>query len=201
MSNTQIVMSFIDAWNNMDWDAATALLTDDIVWDNVPMETIKGKETVDAAMRGMAPEAVDWVVLSIAENGEKVLTERIDNFDMPGGKRVELPVMGTFIITNGKISLWRDYFDLASFTSQMTQVYLLTLEKAPNSDCLRSETYNKLALVFRSFVFRQLMASNKAVRGNIIAANFNALIEKNEPVKKSAALTSLTTEGGKKGIS
>ena len=45
------------------------------------------------------------------------------------------------------------------------------------------------------------MASNKAVRGNIIAANFNALIEKNEHVKKSAALTSLTTEGGKKGIS
>ena len=119
MSNTQIVMSFIDAWNKMDWDAATALLTDDIIWDNVPMETIKGKAAVDSAMRGMAPEAVDWVVLSIAENGEKVLTERIDNFDMPGGKRVELPVMGTFIITNGKISLWRDYFDLASFTSQM----------------------------------------------------------------------------------
>jgi limonene-1,2-epoxide hydrolase len=119
MSNSQIVLSFIEAWNNMNWDAAANLLTDDIVWDNVPMETIKGKTAVDAAMRGMAPDAVDWIVLSIAENGDKVLTERMDNFNMPGGKRVELPVMGTFIITNGKISLWRDYFDLASFTSQM----------------------------------------------------------------------------------
>jgi limonene-1,2-epoxide hydrolase len=119
MSNSDIVMSFIEAWNTMNWDAAADLLTDDIVWDNVPMETMEGKAVVDAAMRAMAPEAVDWVVLSIAENGDKVLTERIDKFDMQGGKRVELPVMGTFVITDGKISLWRDYFDLASFTSQM----------------------------------------------------------------------------------
>ncbi len=90
-----------------------------MIWDSGPMAITEGKTAVDAAMRGMAPEAVDWVVLSIAENGNKVLTERIDKFDMPGGKRVELPVMGTFVITGGKISLWRDYFDLASFTSQM----------------------------------------------------------------------------------
>ncbi len=119
MSNTDIVMAFIDAWNNMDWDGAADMLTDDIVWDNVPMETMEGKVVVDAAMRGMAPEGVDWEMLSIAENGDKVLTERIDRFDMPGGKRVELPVMGVFVIRDSKISLWRDYFDLASFTSQM----------------------------------------------------------------------------------
>ena len=103
MSNSAIVMSFIEAWNTMDWDAAADLLTDDIIWDNVPMAITEGKPAVDAAMRGMAPEAVDWVVLSIAENGNKVLTERIDKFDMPGGKRVELPVMGTFVITG-----WQD---------------------------------------------------------------------------------------------
>lgn len=119
MSNTDIVMAFIDAWNRMDWDGAADMLTEDIIWDNVPMETMEGKAVVDAAMRGMAPESVDWEVLSIAENGDKVLTERIDKFDMPGNKRVELPVMGTFVIRDGKISLWRDYFDLASFTSQM----------------------------------------------------------------------------------
>lgn len=31
MSNTDIVMAFIDAWNNMDWDGAADLLTDDVV--------------------------------------------------------------------------------------------------------------------------------------------------------------------------
>ncbi|MBO6566500.1 MAG: nuclear transport factor 2 family protein [Pseudomonadales bacterium] len=119
MSNKEIVMSFINCWNTLDWDGAAALLTDDVVWDNVPMETMEGKAVVDAAMRGMAPDAVDWEVLAIAEDGDRVWTERIDKFDMPGGKRVELPVMGTFDIRDGKIAVWRDYFDLNSFTSQM----------------------------------------------------------------------------------
>ena len=119
MSNSEIVMSFINCWNTLDWDGAAALLTDDIVWDNVPMETMEGKAVVDAAMRGMAPEAVNWEVLAIAEAGDQVLTERVDNFVMAGGRKVSLPVMGIFTIRDGRISLWRDYFDLASFTSQM----------------------------------------------------------------------------------
>ena len=35
-------------------------------------------------------------------------------------KTIELPVMGTFEVTaDGKISAWRDYFDLNQFMSQM----------------------------------------------------------------------------------
>lgn len=119
MSNKEIVLSFIDCWNTLNWDGITELLTEDVVWDNVPMETLEGKAVVDAAIRGMAPEGADWEVLAIAEDGDRVWTERIDRFDMPGGKRVELPVMGVFDMEDGKIKLWRDYFDLNSFTSQM----------------------------------------------------------------------------------
>ena len=31
----------------------------------------------------------------------------------------ELPVMGTFEVTDGKIGAWRDYFDMNQFTSRM----------------------------------------------------------------------------------
>ena len=31
-----------------------------------------------------------------------------------GGKKIELPVMGVFEITDGKIAAWRDYFDMAA---------------------------------------------------------------------------------------
>ena len=49
-----------------------------------------------------------------------VLTERIDRFTI-NGKQIALPVMGTFEIdAQGKISAWRDYFDLAQFTEQMS---------------------------------------------------------------------------------
>ena len=41
MSNSDIVMSFIDAWNTMNWDAAADLLDYNIVWDTVPTATME----------------------------------------------------------------------------------------------------------------------------------------------------------------
>ncbi len=120
MSNSQIVLAFIDAWNRMDWDAIEDAFHDDVVYHNIPMEPMIGKAAASAGIRQMQPESVDWQTLAIAENGDKVLTERIDNFVMPGDKMLSVPVMGTFEIVDGKIKAWRDYFDLATFTNQMT---------------------------------------------------------------------------------
>jgi limonene-1,2-epoxide hydrolase len=119
MSNSQIVLDFVDAWNRMDWDSVLAALAEDVVYHNIPMEKIEGREAAAAFILGMQPEAVNWEMINIAENGNKVLTERVDNFDLPGGKKISLPVMGTFEIEEGAIKVWRDYFDLATFTSQM----------------------------------------------------------------------------------
>jgi limonene-1,2-epoxide hydrolase len=119
VSNTELVLAFIDAWNRMDWDAVVDMFSDDVIYHNIPMERIEGKEAARAFITSMKPEAVDWEVLSIAENGNKVLTERVDAFRLPGGKTLSIPVMGTFEIDGGKITAWRDYFDLATFTRQM----------------------------------------------------------------------------------
>lgn len=120
MSNTKIVMDFIDAWNRMDWDSVVAAFSEDVVYHNIPMEELRGKSVVaEFITTGMDLKSVDWEVLSIAENGNKVLTERIDNFYLADGKTVSMPVMGTFEIADGQITAWRDYFDLATFTSQM----------------------------------------------------------------------------------
>lgn len=120
MTNTEHVLAFIDAWNRMDWDAIGEAFADDVVYHNIPMEKIEGKAAAMGFIRGMQPEGVDWAVVAIAENDRgQVLTERVDSFDMPGGKTISLPVMGTFELEDGKITAWRDYFDLATFTSQM----------------------------------------------------------------------------------
>jgi limonene-1,2-epoxide hydrolase len=63
-------------------------------------------------------ESLHVRVISIAVNGPVVLTERLDSFKLPG-KSFELQVMGTFEVRHGKISAWRDYFDLNQFTSRM----------------------------------------------------------------------------------
>jgi len=50
--------------------------------------------------------------------GNPLLAERVDVFKLPN-KSFELPVMGIFEVSDGKISAWRDYFDMNQFTSRM----------------------------------------------------------------------------------
>lgn len=58
-------------------------------------------------------------MLALATAGNVVLTERIDRFVL-NGKSIALPVMGAFEVTpDGRISAWRDYFDMQQFMSQM----------------------------------------------------------------------------------
>ena len=120
MSDIDVVMDFIQAWNEKDWDAIEDAFTDDVVYHNIPMEPLRGKAAAVAAIRAMQPEEVDWQVLNIAAADGVVLSERVDNFVMRDGARVSLPVMGAMEIVDGRIRAWRDYFDLASFTSQMS---------------------------------------------------------------------------------
>jgi limonene-1,2-epoxide hydrolase len=46
------------------------------------------------------------------------MTERIDVFKL-SDRSFELPVMGTFEISDGMINAWRDYFDKNQFTSRL----------------------------------------------------------------------------------
>ena len=62
-------------------------------------------------------QAVDFAVLHIAAVADTVLTERLDTFVI-GASRVELPIAGIFDLRDGKIAVWRDYFDLATWTKQ-----------------------------------------------------------------------------------
>ena len=119
-TNSDIVMSFIKAWNDMDWDALEGHFAEDVVYHNIPMAPLNGKAQAMEMIRGMQPQSVDWEVLNIAENGNVVLTERVDNFVMADGKHLSLPVMGTMELSEGKITAWRDYFDLASFSNQVS---------------------------------------------------------------------------------
>lgn len=119
-TNTDIVLAFVDAWNRMDWNTVLDLLTEDVFYHNIPMQPLEGREAVRAFIGGMDMQSVDWEVLSIAENGDKVLTERLDKFVLADGRRLAVPVMGTFEIRDGRIAAWRDYFDLATFTRQMS---------------------------------------------------------------------------------
>lgn len=124
-SPIEVVRRFCAAWSD---DLATvelaAFFTDDAVYHNIPMEPVTGREaiadTIASLIRPGPPgiEGIEFRVLTIAADGPVVMTERVDVFRI-GDKSFELPVMGTFEVTDGKISAWRDYFDLNQFTTRM----------------------------------------------------------------------------------
>ena len=85
----------------------------------MPIQPIQGKDAIKGIIEQfLAPfERGDWEIIQIAASGDVVLTERIDRF-IGTDKTIELPVMGTFEMSDGKISAWRDYFDMAAWTRQ-----------------------------------------------------------------------------------
>jgi limonene-1,2-epoxide hydrolase len=119
--NQRVVEDFIAAWNRNDVDEIMSFFVSDAIYHNIPVEPVTGTEAIRQVIEGFAGNAtsVDWVVREIAESASgTVLTERVDRFEI-GGKWIELPVMGSFELSGGKISHWRDYFEMKQFTDQM----------------------------------------------------------------------------------
>ena len=53
--------------------------------------------------------------------GDTVMIERVDHVELQGGKAASLRAMATFEIREGKIAVWRDYYDMFSFRKQLSQ--------------------------------------------------------------------------------
>ncbi len=130
-SPIEVVRRFCAAWSaNAGAAELAAFFSDDAVYHNIPLAPVTGREAIEknivsfirpgkAAAPGVVPvESIDFRIINIAANGPVVMTERVDVFKLPD-KSFELPVMGVFEVSGGKISAWRDYFDMNQFTSRM----------------------------------------------------------------------------------
>jgi limonene-1,2-epoxide hydrolase len=120
MNALDTVNAMIRALEQRDVAAALAHMTDDIEYDNVPMGKVFGHEAVAASLGpflGNCSE-VEWVIHHEAATGDVVMNERTDRFHFPH-KWAEVNVAGLFVLRDGKIALWRDYFDLAHAREQL----------------------------------------------------------------------------------
>jgi limonene-1,2-epoxide hydrolase len=115
-----VVRRFCDSWAAGDLDATMVFFADDAVYHNIPVEPVQGVDAIRATIAGFTTgvRSVRFDVRHIAAAGDVVLTERVDVFELAGG-RIDLPVSGTFELEGGKIVAWRDYFDMNQFMSQL----------------------------------------------------------------------------------
>jgi limonene-1,2-epoxide hydrolase len=118
----KIVTDFCNAWPRKNIEELLAFFTDDAVYHNIPLESAKGKDAIRGVINTFLPMArsLHFKVLHSASAGNVVFNERVDIFDLGNGKTISLPVAGVFEVTGSKISAWRDYFDMATYTKQMS---------------------------------------------------------------------------------
>ena len=126
MGPQEIVNGFIAAVTGGDWDRAVELAADDIVYENIgfaptsleaPFPRIDGSAAMVEFLKAM--EDADWTVHREDVLGSVVVNERTDRFTF-GGQRIEIPVAGVFEVRDGRITFWRDYFDLGVMTQQLS---------------------------------------------------------------------------------
>jgi limonene-1,2-epoxide hydrolase len=123
MTAEEIVDEFIARILRLDLDAACELVSEDCEYDNVPMGKVFGPDGIKGLLGQMIGtiEEVDWIIHRQVATDTLVLNERTDRFGQ-GGKWIDLPVAGVFEVRDGKIVLWRDYFDMATFTNQIAEL-------------------------------------------------------------------------------
>ena len=109
-----VTEAFLAALADSDLDAAVDFLAADVHYVNVGFPAIDGAERIRRAFRVLLRSNVGFEVYlhAISADGPVVLTERTDVFVI-GPVRLQFWVMGRFDVHEGRITLWRDGFDVA----------------------------------------------------------------------------------------
>jgi len=117
----RLVREFCGVFGKNDAQSLRPYFTDDVVYHNIPMDPAVGIDDTITFIEGFLGMfgGMDIETTHLAVRGNVVLTERIDTFKM-GDLVAALPVMGTFEVRDGKISAWRDYFDMGQITKMLT---------------------------------------------------------------------------------
>jgi len=120
--NEQVVLDFFAAWSRLDPAEIASYFAEDGIYHNMPSpEGVQGRTNIERFISGFAGSWTEtrWEVLHIMSSGDVVIAERVDR-TRAGDKAVDLPVVGVFEMEGGKIKVWRDYFDLATYTRGMS---------------------------------------------------------------------------------
>ena len=106
------VLAFLADMADGRAEDAVAAFADDVVYTNVGLATLRGRDRAGRVIRLLARPGLGFgvEVTSIASDGAVVLTERIDELRV-GPLAVRFWVCGRFDVRDGRIAVWRDYFD------------------------------------------------------------------------------------------
>jgi len=132
----KLVKSFIDSWTTKPIDEIVGHLDENVTFINIPEpKPIKGRADAKAFLEPffrkdplIVPFTFTTKIDHIVANDGTVMLDRVDTFVI-AGKTWSVPVATLFEVKNGKITVWKDYFDQAQFQAPATLIETLVKKK------------------------------------------------------------------------
>lgn len=111
----EVVRAFLAAMEKLDYDTALTWVAEDCEYTNMPMSTARGPAGVRGVLEPFFAPTLEneFIVKHLVADGPLVFVERLDRHRLANGW-AELPVVGVLEVHDGRITAWREYFDLAT---------------------------------------------------------------------------------------
>lgn len=119
--NDELVRSMLSAWERRDTSFILDHLADHAVYHAMPLRPIVGRAALEPWVESF--EKVPPGRLEIKHqvaSGNIVMNERVDRITIEGTE-VALAICAVFEVEDGRITAWREYFDLAGLQSALRQ--------------------------------------------------------------------------------
>jgi len=117
IENAAFVTRFCHSLLVADMVQTCSYLTPDIYYHNMPWAPVTGhaavRQVLDPLVHGANCALREMAIEHTVANGHVVMNTRLETWERKS-VRVELPVAGLFIVRDGLIARWVDYWDLAT---------------------------------------------------------------------------------------
>jgi limonene-1,2-epoxide hydrolase len=121
-----------------DWDALGALLHDEVFYEDVPTPDpgAHGRANVIRRLRiGLDPiERFEHHLLRAVAEGGSVVLEHTEVWHFHTGEVMRNPFVSIHEVADGRIKLWRDYWDLNTMLSSVPKWWLEHVAKFSEQD-------------------------------------------------------------------
>jgi limonene-1,2-epoxide hydrolase len=127
-TNADRLRALFDDLGRLDFDAVAAHCAADCVYEDVPYveATVTGPEAIKAKLAlGLGElERLPTTIHELVESGDTILVERTEVWHHRTGERATLRVAAVFKFRDGRLTLWRDYWDAATLLGQQPKTWL-----------------------------------------------------------------------------
>lgn len=132
------VLGLWRALSNRDWDGVKTFLSADCIYLDMPVgptAAARGPDDIVKRLKiGLEPLAAyenhDGTLVS---HGSDVMYEHSETWKWPTGETALLRFVSVHRVQDGKVTLWKDYWDMGSMTAQAPPTWLEDLATADTS--------------------------------------------------------------------